>query len=254
MWSRIFYLSAPIFHLAPRKEKTTFCVKQNWTLTIPQFLLDEGRVKKKRCECLSFVIYWRRHGNLACDRLFHTLYYYYYYYYKTFLWSMICPPFVLPFFCVCNKVKGQDWKSILWWRIFYSLFTPNPTHTHPAPSSSSTRANGESNEDWARPSARSRCLLSSVQTRTNKSRDLLLYTIKKYNVGQLSGPRSYIVSHFCLVPARIFRDIFRVRGDFGQCFRFFLYSIFRVSILNILSPNVICLCLLYVSCVHGFGI
>lgn len=135
-----------------------------------------------------------------------------------------------------------------------SILSLHPTHTHPAPSSSSTRANGESNEDWARPSARSRCLLSSVQTRTNKSRDLLLYTIKKYNVGQLSGPRSYIVSHFCLVPARIFRDIFRVRGDFGQCFRFFLYSIFRVSILNILSPNVICLCLLYVSCVHGFGI
>jgi hypothetical protein len=45
---------------------------------------------------------------------------------------MICPPFVLPFFCVCNKVKGQDWKSILWWRIFYSLFTPN-THTHIQP-------------------------------------------------------------------------------------------------------------------------
>lgn len=134
-----------------------------------------------------------------------------------------------------------------------SLHPTQHTHIQPTVAVAPERTERATKIGPARPPAPGACCHRSRREQTNQEIYYFIQ-IKKYNVGQLSGPRSYIVSHFCLVPARIFRDIFRVRGDFGQCFRFFLYSIFRVSILNILSPNVICLCLLYVSCVHGFGI
>lgn len=56
------------------------------------------------------------------------------------------------------------------------------THTHPP---SPLRAVAPERTERATKLVR-RCLLSSVQTRTNKSRDLL-YTIKKYNVGNCQG-------------------------------------------------------------------
>lgn len=170
----------PFFILLPekkRKKKTTFCVKQNWTLTTPQFLLVEGRVKKNAANVYLSLFIEEDMATLLVIG------------YSTLFIIIIIiiiklfsgPWYVLPlsslsFVCATklrDRIENQYFDG------GSSILSLHPTHTHPAPSSSSTRANGESNEDWARPSAPGACCHRSRREQTNQE---IYYFIQSWSI------------------------------------------------------------------------